>query len=82
MEDAATAIYNTCSSDVCPYIDHLDNPADMWRIPRKRLNTATPSTGRQAPYQTLTNSGQTGISFVHDVTWVIEGDMLDLVAKC
>ena len=55
MEDAATAIYNACSSDVRPYIDHLDNPADMWRIFRERLDTAASSTGRQALYQAFTN---------------------------
>ena len=54
-EDAATAIYNACSSDVRPYIDHLDNPADMWRILRERLDTAASSTGRQALYQAFTN---------------------------
>ena len=35
-EDAATATHNACSSDVRPYIDHLGNPADMWRILRER----------------------------------------------
>ena len=55
FEDAAIAIYNACSSDVRPYIDDLDHPADMWRILRERLDTAASSTGRQALYQAFTN---------------------------
>ena len=55
VEDAATAIYNACSSDVRPYIDHLDNPANMWRVLRECLDTAASSTGRQALYQAFTN---------------------------
>ena len=45
VEDIGTAIYNACSNDVSP---HIENPADMWRIRHKRLDTAESPTDRQA----------------------------------
>lgn len=55
VEDVATTIYNAFSNDVRPHIDHLDSPADMWRILRERLDTAASFTGKQALYQAFIN---------------------------
>ena len=47
--DAATAIYNACSSGARPYIDHLDKPADM--APETTSRGQIPSAGVFGPQQ-------------------------------
>ena len=49
--DAAGVIYNTCTPAVRVYIDHFDDPHDMWLTLSEHLDTVSTAIGHQALYR-------------------------------